>query len=424
MEDQRRSIIIGVAALILLVAGAGVAFLLYQSSQAPKDASAAGLVGCVVDNPSVTDSYLKIANEERCAGLTIERYQKQMPAGTTSADCVGTSENRSTIAAIPGQTYYPEGSCGLCVQIDAHDGNRPHGTAKYTGDCSDGGGDDGGDDPPPNEYCGDAICQTGELCEESKTAAGGSDGSKACLPGDLGKMPTGQPVPACTFSGANACKQAFVELKCADSCVLDGQCPSGTQCHEGVCTENECMSEGNCTGPCTPVVTPPPNPQCGDGVVDSGEECNEPGLSCPTGGTCNTSTCTCNPTTTEKKQCGESCANSSECPTGNVCNANGVCVMETCNTNSSLCNVDLCSLKGQLPATAISGEDLRVILFGLLIMLTGFVAYKTGILQQFTAKMLGPDAQTNIFDYLNQDKRQKQHERKLISEFEGQTQPE
>jgi cysteine-rich repeat protein len=33
--------------------------------------------------------------------------------------------------------------------------------------------------------------------------------------------------------------------------------------------------------------------ECGNGVVDPGEECNEPGLTCGSGESCNNATCSC-----------------------------------------------------------------------------------------------------------------------------------
>lgn len=96
-----------------------------------------GTGACTIDNPSVTNSHIAIGSG--CPTLTLQRYERDAPAGTTHGDCVGTSSNRSDSAAAPGQTYRPSGSCGKCVQIDVvgPDG-RPYGTAAYTGACSGG----------------------------------------------------------------------------------------------------------------------------------------------------------------------------------------------------------------------------------------------------------------------------------------------
>lgn len=415
MEGRGRNIILIVVLIVLVAAAAGIGYLIYQSSQAPENAAADNnLVGCVIDNPSVTDSYLKIANEPRCAGLVIERFEKSVPAGSTSGACVGTSENRTTFNAVPGQTYYPEGGCGKCVQIDANDGNRPHGTAKYMGDCPT-------TEPPttpPATSCGDNICQSGELCEEASPTLG----SKACLPSDIGKAPTGAATPACTFSGANACKQlppTTEPKQCGDSCSVTSECPTGHQCSNNICTLETCTIAGNCSDACTPTTTP--NSQCGDGNMDTGEECGEPGLTCRAGEVCNADTCVCSPQTNEQKQCGETCNTSAECPNGHTCGVGGTCILNACAAGEA-CSTNGCTLinPGELPNTDLSGEDASAILLGLIVMMLGVVVYKTGLLQALAYKSLGNNSELSLFDYLRKQMRGKRdsHEKGVLDKFE------
>ena len=62
-------------------------------------------------------------------------------------------------------------------------------------------------------------------------------------------------------------------------------CPSGSVCDTRVCI-------------CDPDV---PRPYCGDGRVNAGEQCGEPGLSCPEGQDCNERFCSCS----GAPQCGD-----------------------------------------------------------------------------------------------------------------------
>ncbi len=83
-------------------------------------------------------------------------------------------------------------------------------------------------------------------------------------------------------------------------------CPSGQSCNLNSC---------RCSG----------SPFCGDGRIDSGEQCNEPGLTCSSGDTCDTRVCLCNRPlnycgdgrTDAGEQCGEPGLN---CPNGQICN--------------------------------------------------------------------------------------------------------
>lgn len=72
-------------------------------------------------------------------------------------------------------------------------------------------------------------------------------------------------------------------------------------------------------------------PLCGNGTIDQAEECNEPGLQCPSGYACDTQNCNCvdvqfcgNGTIDQDEECNEP---------GLVCNSN-----ESCDTTSCQCN--------------------------------------------------------------------------------------
>ncbi len=85
----------------------------------------------------------------------------------------------------------------------------------------------------------------------------------------------------------------------------------------------------------------PTNPACGNGSADRGEQCGEPGLSCPQGQTCNSTSCLCsggglcgNGTINQGEQCGEP---GLICPQDQTCEA-GWCLCQgavTCGNGSA-----------------------------------------------------------------------------------------
>jgi hypothetical protein len=173
--------------------------------------------------------------------------------------------------------------------------------------------------PPPvviqQPICGDscsssAQCPTGMVCNASKCT------KTECVDNVCG------PDASC---GA--------PIICGQGCNTNGQCPTGQTCSAGTCVLNTCLTPGNCSGNCQAAA-------CGDGTVNPGEQCNEPGLTCSASSTCNTSTCLCEP-----GRCGGTCASDSECPSGNTCNA-GTCKLDFCLEGSGNCAADNCTVIG------------------------------------------------------------------------------
>ncbi len=82
------------------------------------------------------------------------------------------------------------------------------------------------------------------------------------------------------------------------------RCPSGQDCNTRFCT---------CSGA----------PACGDGFVDEGEQCNEPGLRCGARSYCEDRTCICTPFI-PKGRCGDGIQDTNEeCDDGNARNFDG-----------------------------------------------------------------------------------------------------
>lgn len=167
--------------------------------------------------------------------------------------------------------------------------------------------------------CGDAICNTGELCE--RTTANGTT-YRTCTAN--GSAPTGPIVASCTFTGANACQQVN-QVACGESCQTNANCPTGHTCNNGTCTLNACLTPGNCSGACTPVLP----------------------------------------------VCGGNCTNNAQCPNNHSC-TNNKCVLNGCtpSTCPDGCNVV------PIPNTSIGGDDTRLLLIGLILIVGGYLTFK------------------------------------------------
>ncbi len=136
--------------------------------------------------------------------------------------------------------------------------------------------------------------------------------------------------PECVGNVCGPDAKCGTPIICGGNCNNNGQCPGGQTCSAGTCVLNTCLTPGNCTGNCQPNV-------CGNGVVNPGEQCNEPGLTCSASSTCNTSTCLC-----EAGRCGGTCTTDSQCPSGNTCNG-GTCKLDFCLEGAGNCAADNCT---------------------------------------------------------------------------------
>lgn len=195
----------------------------------------------------------------------------------------------------------------------------------------------------PLPTCGDATCNSNELCE--RTSVNGTT-YRACLEGDEGDAPSGEEVPNCTFTGANACQQVPPEPEvpsCGETCGPNGLCPNNHTCNNNnVCVLNTCLTEGACS--------------------DN----------------------TCTPTTPTTPICGGACANDTQCPTNHSCN-NGKCVLNGCtaSTCTNGCTV--------IPETGIL-DDARFLLVGMALVTLGYLTYKYRIGRSLSLGLIDSEA--------------------------------
>lgn len=165
------------------------------------------------------------------------------------------------------------------------------------------------------------------------------------------------------------------------------------ECGDGVVDFNEECDDGNninddeCSNACT---TNTPDPSCGDGNLDAGEECDDgnsddsdgcrndctlpscgdgvidTGEECDDGNSVNDDECTNNCTIpTVEVECGDPCSSSDECPNDHTCN-NGTCVLDLCIDNPE-CTNNGCTLP--LPETSIFDGESNKLLIGILFLL-------------------------------------------------------
>lgn len=190
---------------------------------------------------------------------------------------------------------------------------------------------------PDNQECGNNQVDPGETCDPSADP-NGCDAGAACLP-DCSECVQAEICGNGAIEGAEQCDDGDQDI--SDSC------PDGTNgtCQDAFCGDGftwntdggteDCDDSGEsatCDADCTDVV-------CGDGTANTtaGEECNEPGLSCSVGETCNTSTCICESTGScgngvvdPGEECGE--PELPACPAETQCE-DCVCVATTCGNN-------------------------------------------------------------------------------------------
>ncbi|MBP9758963.1 hypothetical protein KBD45_04655 [Candidatus Dojkabacteria bacterium] len=241
--------------------------------------------------------------------------------------------------------------------------------------------------------CGNSTCDTGESCDAQTRCSGSGN-----------------------FDNASSCRLNCTY--CGDSVVQVGEeCDDGNVVDTDQCS-NECQNSKDDAG------------SCGDGVIQDDEEC-DPGLSaiCSNGNVCSDSTCVCmasNPVVLDEKVCGATCASNTDCRSDNVCeggkcvilacsktlgnlqgninqsnNPATVCANDncsviqcgsacgankscpnglTCNTQNqcvfTYCITNVCSNQCVLPETDLSGEDMKMILKALFLILLGLVVYQ------------------------------------------------
>ena len=114
-----------------------------------------------------------------------------------------------------------------------------------------------------------------------------------------------------------------------------GDQPFGCECGDGVCSPQDGEDCSTCPTDCTDDTA---CNLCGDGVVDEGEECNEPGLTCATGACVG---CRC------LSQCGDGVVDAGEQCDGDAC----------CNDDCTLMDTPECTGAADSGATDAGATD-------------------------------------------------------------------
>ncbi len=138
--------------------------------------------------------------------------------------------------------------------------------------------------------CGDGNLDLGEACDDGNVIA--CDGcSAACQLEACGDGQLCNPPEECedgNVVNGDGCSSTCTTEFCGDN-FLDADGPNNIpgdgddeECDDG----NNAPNDG-CGATC--------QFECGDGIINPGEECNEPSLTCPGSETCNTDTCLCQP---------------------------------------------------------------------------------------------------------------------------------
>ena len=118
---------------------------------------------------------------------------------------------------------------------------------------------------------------------------------RSCFTGPVGSIGVG----VC-LSGLETCADIGHESGQWSGICVGQVVPSTEQCGTLDTNDFDCDGKTNCADPdCSSNVACIPVPTCGNGVVNVNEFCNEPGLFCSDGMTCNTLNCQCQNEVTE-----------------------------------------------------------------------------------------------------------------------------
>ena len=356
-----RNLTIGVMAVLTLVLGiiAVVIGLQLQNSQAPDDEFVAGsggapcLYSCLplsqCGGTNLGKNFSNCAADEYCCTETITPPPPPPPP-PSNCDITQPGGLNGCIVA--------SGDCSLILETY----NRP-----MTGPSDECFTSDNGSTQVvgPGTYCptpSQCNCQQVDIVRDSSGNPVGPFGAKAGNWSD--SCSNNPPPPPPPPPGPLA--------SCGESCGSTSDCQSSFVCDSGICKLPVCLTPGACSdGACIPV-------NCGDGKIDAGEECGEPGLSCGVGEVCVTNSCVC-----VNNQCGNSCNSDNECPTGHSC-AFGRCRLDICISDPSSCSVDGCA---HIPQTALISDEVDRVLLALAALVIGLVLFKYRVVDRFGGQL-------------------------------------
>ncbi len=300
-----------------------------------------------LSNPPETCEDGNTTNHDGCS----DQCQLENGCAVTCGDGIRTPGEECDDA----NTKNGDGCSSVCKREATYIPNCGNGVLDPTEQCDDGNANsgDGCSATCVNEktaVCGDHIWQQGEQCDDGNKTDG--DGcSRFCThespcgcgngkvdPGeqcDDGNQDNGDSCSTlckktCTTNDECPSKVCLPTGDCADNTCGDGKKDAGEQCDDGAKngTPGDACS-ATCHATCTPGATCPdgqicpangecPSPSCGDGIIQSPEQCD-------LGATNGNANVNCN------AQCKwKTCTVGTPCPDGQICPASGICPGPAC----------------------------------------------------------------------------------------------
>jgi hypothetical protein len=190
---------------------------------------------------------------------------------------------------------------------------------------------------PPCSGIGQTCDAASGMCQVTDSDGDGVPDSMDACPGTL--------IGPGVVVDASGC--ACYQKTCSDGnvCTDDSCDPLTAACaftnNTASCSDgNACTLGDHCSGG-TCISGSPPSRVCGDGCVETGENCGEPGLpACPSGETCRLSDCTCQTTGPCPGVCtpGQIQACSTSCGTTGTQTCSGSCSWGSCVPPAETCN--------------------------------------------------------------------------------------
>lgn len=202
--------------------------------------------------------------------------------------------------------------------------------------------------PDQDDNCVDCICvYTQGYCEYSPKLPV-CDETWNCYEGSDCNDEVSCEWPSVAYCNLGKCECKSGDNGCTNSSHCSVSCPSGYD----LCTGSSCKDsiEVTCEGECSGCgnayyyaieCVKEPEPSCGDGKVDSGEECDYKAspTGCKTGSTC-TNKCKCEAIAVVEDTCGDGKLDTGEqCESGNPTGTS--CLWADCDQTSCLCLTDL-----------------------------------------------------------------------------------